>query len=77
VPCFRIGAVALTLALAGCMSEDVLRYDGVTTGVGNAIAANTAMQMVDPWPAGVEDTHLRTPAVRETATSEPAMPGNP
>ncbi len=55
-------ALAALLPLAGCMSEDVLRYDGVTTSAGNAIAANSVLQMVDPWPRGVEDTNLRTPA---------------
>ncbi len=52
------------LPLAACMTEDVLYYDGVTTAAGDAIAANTVMQMVDPWPAGVEETRLRTPLVR-------------
>jgi hypothetical protein len=52
-------------AFAGCNStSDVLRYDGVTTGAGDAVAANTVMQMVDPWPAGVENPHLRVPADR-------------
>lgn len=55
-------AVLPLLAASGCMSEDVLRYDGVTTSAGNAIAANTMMQMVDPWQPGVENTRLRTPA---------------
>lgn len=58
------------LCLAGCATEDVLRYDGVTTSAGDAIAANTAMQMVDPWPYGVEDTRLRTPAVRSVEPAE-------
>lgn len=58
------------LALAGCMSEDVLHYDGVTTAAGDAIAANTAMQMIDPWPAGVEQTRFPTPAVRPEPTAE-------
>jgi hypothetical protein len=52
------------LAVAGCMSEDVLYYDGVTTAAGDAIAANTAMQLVDPWQAGVEETLFDTPVVR-------------
>ena len=55
---------AVCLALGGCMSEDLLRYDGVTTSAGDAIAANSAMQMVDPWPRGVEDVRLATPAER-------------
>ena len=66
------------LVLSGCMTEDVLRYDGVTTSAGNAIAANTAMQMVDPWPRGVENTHLLVPAERPeappSADDAPATP---
>jgi len=49
--------------LAGC-SETYQRVDGVTPGAGNAIAANTAMQMVDPWQYGVQDTDLDVPADR-------------
>ncbi|MEO3387518.1 hypothetical protein [Mesorhizobium sp. CAU 1741] len=60
------------LPLSGCMTEDVLRYDGVTLQAGDAIAANTAMQMVDPWPVGVEDTHLLVPADRGEAESSEA-----
>lgn len=62
----------LCMAVSGCMSEDVLHYDGVTTGAGDAIAANSAMQMVDPWPAGVDDTRLRPPLVRPVIA--PARP---
>ena len=57
-------ALVVSAALAGCSTQDVLRYDGVTTGAGDAIAANTVMQMVDPWPAGVENPRLRVPADR-------------
>jgi hypothetical protein len=56
-------AAALAALLSGCATTDhSLRYQGVTRGAGNAIAANTVMQMVDPWPAGVEDTDLAVPA---------------
>jgi len=63
---FRLLHLALPglALLAGCMTEDALRYDGVTTLAGDAIAANSAMQMVDPWPRGVENTRLRVPAER-------------
>lgn len=67
---FSILAAIASLCLAGCATEDVLRYDGVTTSAGDSIAANTAMQMVDPWPYGVEDTRLRTPAVRSVEPAE-------
>ena len=57
-------AASLAAAAAGCMSEDSLRIQGVTVGAGDAIAGNTAMQMVDPWQAGVQQTRLRVPAER-------------
>lgn len=52
-------------AAAGCVSEETARYQGVTTGAGEAIAANTVLQMVDPWQRGVEDTDLAVPADRD------------
>lgn len=58
------GAASL---LAGCMGDGG-RIEGITSGAGNAIAANTVMQMVDPWQRGVEDTDLDVPA----ETSRPA-----
>lgn len=58
-----ITAVLTVLALsAGCATEETARMDGLTVGAGNAMAANTVMQMVDPWPRGVEDTNLIVPA---------------
>lgn len=70
----RVSLLALaTLSLGGCVSEDYLRVEGVTPFSGNAVAANTVLQMVDPWPAGVEDTNLVVPAERDTPV--PALPG--
>jgi len=61
--------LASVAALSACTSDETLRLDGMTIGAGEAIAANTAMQMamqmVDPWPRGVENTKLRTPAFRK------------
>lgn len=56
-----IGLAGLT---SGCMSDAYRRADGLTNGAGNTIAANTVMQMVDPWQNGVQNTKLRVPAVR-------------
>ncbi|WP_425356540.1 hypothetical protein [Zhengella mangrovi] len=50
--------------MAGCTHEAYQRNEGVTSFAGDAIAANTVMQMVDPWPRGVEETDLETPAER-------------
>ncbi len=63
----KSSAVLLLAGLAGgCTSDDYVRSEGPTTGAGNAQAANTAMQMVDPWKYGVQDTRLLVPAQRGT-----------
>ena len=49
---------------SGCMSDEYRRADGLTDGAGNAMAANSVMQMVDPWQDGVENTKLLVPAAR-------------
>jgi purine nucleoside permease len=62
-------SIALLLAglAGGCTSDDYTRSEGVTTGPGNAQAANTVMQMVDPWKYGVQNTRLLVPAKRGDA----------
>ncbi|MBZ9967853.1 hypothetical protein [Mesorhizobium sp. BR1-1-2] len=70
-------SVALLLAgfTAGCTSDDYMRSEGVTSGAGEAQAANTVMQMVDPWKYGVQNTRLLVPAERgstEAVTAEQA-----
>ena len=49
---------------SGCMSDANRRADGLTDGAGDKMAANSVMQMVDPWQQGVEDTRLLVPASR-------------
>ena len=63
--------IALLLAglVGGCTSDDYVRAEGVTPGVGNAQAANTVMQMVDPWKYGVQNTRLLVPAQRPSSES--------
>jgi hypothetical protein len=42
---------ATVLMLAGCEHDRYLdRRDSVTFGAGNAVAANKAIQIIDPWP---------------------------
>lgn len=53
-----IGLVAMT---ASCASEHYRRGDGITDFAGDTIAQNTALQVVDPWAEGVEDTDIRSP----------------
>ena len=40
---------------SGCMSDEYRRADGLTDGAGNTMAANSVMQMVDPWQDGVAE----------------------
>ena len=49
---------------SGCMSDGYRRADGLTEGAGNSMAANSVMQMVDPWQDGVQNTKLLVPASR-------------
>lgn len=62
----------LCVGLGGCAQDDYLRTDGLTTGAGDAIAANTAMQVVDPWQNGVQNTKLKVPAQRTSSETSPA-----
>ena len=68
-----VPGLCFTLLLAGfaggCTSDDYVRSEGVTTGAGNAQAANTVMQMVDPWKYGVQNTRLLVPAQRGSAAA--------
>ena len=63
--------IALLLAgfAGGCTSDDYVRAEGVTLAAGNAQASNTAMQMVDPWKYGVQNTRLLVPAQRPGSES--------
>ena len=60
----KIATILSTTLASGCTSDDYMRIDGLTPGAGNAMAANTAMQMVDPWQNGVQNTKLLVPAAR-------------
>lgn len=62
--------LAAAALLPACTTSGVTRYDGVTAYAGDAIRANTVLQMVDPWPYGVDDTNLKVPANRSAADVE-------
>lgn len=59
---FILPFLTAVLVLTGCAKQDFYRTDGLTLGAGDAIARNTALQVIDPWPKGVEDTKLLVPA---------------
>ncbi|TIS58346.1 hypothetical protein [Mesorhizobium sp.] len=73
-----VSGLCITLLLAGfssgCTSDDYVRSEGVTPAAGNAQAANTVMQMVDPWKYGVQNTRLLVPAQRSSAATSAADP---
>ncbi len=56
------GLLAVTTAGCTTATDSTVRPEAITLGAGNAQAANTVLQMVDPWPEGVDDTRIKTPA---------------
>ena len=61
-----LSVAVAALPLAGCVGpSDEALTEGVTLGAGNAIAHNSALQIIDPWPAGVQNTKLKVPAERD------------
>lgn len=69
----KLPLLTAILVLVGCAKQDFYRTDGLTLGAGDAMARNTALQVIDPWPAGVEDTRLLLPADQ----GRPAEPDAP
>jgi len=55
------------IPLAGCVGPEETVNEGVTLGAGNAVAHNSALQIIDPWPPGVQDTDLIVPAERDSS----------
>jgi hypothetical protein len=51
-------AAAFGASLGGCSQMYFDHREGVTSGAGDAIAANEAMQTIDPWPARSANTNI-------------------
>jgi hypothetical protein len=51
-------ALAGVAALAGCHDAYIARRDGVTFQAGDAVAANKAIHIIDPWPASARSARL-------------------
>jgi hypothetical protein len=58
------------IPLAGCMSAEDERIEGINFSAANAIAHNNALQRIDPWPVGVQDTDIEVPADRGEAEQQ-------
>jgi hypothetical protein len=72
-----VGAAALAGLLTGCAQDDFMRTEGLSLGAGDAVATNSALQIIDPWPDGVEDTELNPPADRRDPTESKDKPAAP
>lgn len=63
-----LGAVAAAaMMLSGCLSAEDKELEGISLAGGNAIAINSSLQIIDPWPAYVQDTDIKVPADRGDA----------
>lgn len=65
----RIGLAGISLplfaGLAACFDEEhYTRRDFVTGGAGNAVAANQAIQTIDPWPKEAKNTDIQVDGKR-------------
>jgi hypothetical protein len=63
-------AVVLGTLLAGCSDIYFDRRDPIALGAGDAIAANEAMQTIDPWPAASGNTNIAADGQRMQAAAE-------
>ena len=68
---------ALASVLTGCAQDDFMRTEGLTLAAGDAVAANSMLQIIDPWPRGVEDTQLNPPADRGDPADTKHSPAAP
>ncbi len=57
--------VAAAAALQGCYEDRYTAHrDGVTFGVGDAIASNSAVHTIDPWPEASDNPNIHMDADR-------------
>jgi len=57
-------ASAASLFLTACQYEQLNRSEFMSQSSGNAIAHNSALQIVDPWPRVAGNNDLDVPAVK-------------
>jgi hypothetical protein len=55
-----LATVCLTLAACDRYMQEryLVRKDAVTSGAGDAVASNSAVQIPTPWPRGSHDTNI-------------------
>ena len=54
-------AMIFMLTLASCQYEQLNRSEYMSDQAGNAIAHNSALQIVDPWPRSAGNNNLKVP----------------
>lgn len=55
-------SAVVVVALSGCQYEQLNRSETMSDSAGNAIAHNSALQIIDPWPRSAGNDNLRVPA---------------
>lgn len=60
----KTAAIASLLALGGCQ-QYLARQDLIEPWSGDAVARNSALQVIDPWPRHAYDTHIPTSGHRQ------------
>jgi len=63
-------ALAAATALSGCTDMYLDRRDTVSFAAGDAVAANKAVHMVDPWPPRAGDRNIAFDGERMQAAAE-------
>lgn len=54
-------ASLLMLGLSACQYEELNRSEFMSQSAGNAIAHNSVLQVIDPWPRVAGNNNLRVP----------------
>src|SRR5262249_26540066 len=66
--------LAAGMALGACTSDQTHEYlahtDKVTSGAGDAVAANKAVQTIEPWPVHSQKTQIDMDGKRAAAASK-------
>jgi hypothetical protein len=65
-----LATAAVGTALGGCSEMYFDHREGVTSGAGDAVAANEAMQTIDPWPARSGNPNIATNGQRMQSAVE-------
>lgn len=55
-------AGAAVLSLSACQYEQLNRSEYMSDSAGNAIAHNSALQIIDPWPRSAGNNNLKVPS---------------